>query len=150
MSNSAVRSAWQVIFNDATIQAYTTKIYNFDIRQRSTKEKALILYGEEVNFCTFLVGSSTKAETIGGGSIKEYLVDVTYYLEADTDGVNYNKCIDFFEALDTLVLNTLDSSWSGTVSYSKLPEFNLEITLEDVAERDAWKGNLRYTGVKFI
>jgi len=156
MGSSAIVSAWNTaVFQHATIQAITTKTYQFDVSAtiRSTPEFELFFYNQQVNFFQQTVTRLSKNDEIRGtgasASRYEYDVEVSYFLERDisqTDD-NYNTAINRIEILDNLVRAQLGSTWSSTVDYwtvSGILKPQL-ITLED---RDVWRCGYSYLAIE--
>lgn len=139
-----IRSAWLAnIWNHATIQAITTKIYNYDITLDSTFEYSKLRYNQEFNAFVYIV---TKYERLGFGGTKydEFEVEVRYYRKADVEGNNFNTVLETFETLFGLVRTQLSHTWGGTVGAYRTQESAptlSQVTLEGVP---VWLGTYKF------
>lgn len=149
-TQAQVRSAWQIsVFNNPTIQAITPKIYPYDVTKQSTKEILKFRYNQEVNFITYIVKRSQQM-MIMGQIAQAFEVELSYYKVADTDGVNFNSVLDFFESLDTIVISGLGQTWGGIIDYYQTQEQSIEIEQIDLEGEAIWLGRYKYIGFKKI
>lgn len=154
MSTAAqVRTAWNTnVFQQASVQALTTSIYDHELNERSIKERAKARYAQKVNCITYLVKRTPKQTQISGGSLieYEYEVEVDYYLERDPDSSNYTAAVDAFETINGEVISTLGNTWAGTVDFSILPERAPQILDESIGSVEVWRVNQTYLGFKTV
>lgn len=149
-TSSQIRSAWSsLIFGDSSITALTDKIYDFEILELSTKETARLRFEQEVNFFLYLVSRAQKIRMMSQRE-QTFTVEVRRYLEADVAGVNYKKVIDDFEALDSLVITALTSTWNNSVDFYRTQDGPLEIRLTEIEGVSVWEGIYKYFGFKNI
>ena len=155
MSTAAlVRAAWATnIFEHATVLAYTTKIYDYDITARSQKETARFRYNTGINFFTYLTTRGHEVKEMGGASSSaiahfNYQVEVRYYLEADTEGTNFNAVVDRLGTIDGLVVTQLGKTWDSTVDFYRPQQEPPTIQLIELDNKPVWLGVYRYFAQK--
>lgn len=143
-----VRTAWNTsIWSNATIQAITSKIYNYDVTKQSSKEVSKFYLNQEVNFITYLVSRAQRLRIMQQIE-QQFIVDIRYYLVADTEGVNYNALLDAFETIDSLVISQLGTTWGGSVDYYELQSEPVAITEIQIENVSVWAGQYKYLGFK--
>ena len=145
-----IRAAWLAgIWNHATVQAYTTKIYDYDITLKSQKEAAKFRHNTLINFFTYLTTRGHQFPEIGGLSSSaivhfSYQVEIRHYLEAGTEGDNFNAVIDRLAAIDGLVVTQLGSTWDGVVDFYRPQQEPPTVTLIELDNKSVWLGVYRY------
>jgi len=154
MSTSAtVRAAWNTkVWLHATIQALTTKIYNYDLHamiEDSTPHLAKALEDTLVNFIQYRV---TKSWEFGqtGSYIFKFLVEIEYYKQANLDGTIDNSIEDAFETIAGLVASELGTSWNATVDHYEPQEGPGEIAETAIDGRTVYKGSYSFTGTQTV
>lgn len=146
---SDIRKAWSdQIWINGKVTNITQQIFDFDVTNDSQFEISKFYPdgSDEVNFFTYLV---LRAPEPGSDSIgvdkRKYLhrVDVNYYLEADTRGLNFNKVIDRLITIESLVDSELGTRWDNTVDFFNLETVNppTEVIIENKA---VWRGQNIY------
>ncbi len=158
MGSDAIRAAWKAaIFDSATIQAITSKAYQFDLLANvaSISEDAMMFHNQKINFFTYTTSRRSETGSIRGTNTSaaryQYSVRVDYHLFKDVSepDFNFNTSIDRLEALDDLVLSELGKTWNSTVDYYELSEFRPP-SLRTLEEREFWTVGYTYTGIKTI
>ncbi len=156
-SSSAVASAWNLfVFENATIQAITSKIYAFEVDKGSEAALAQAMEGQKVNFIEYVVTRTPVAYELGNATEAqfEFLVEIRYTLEQQTvgetiGGTNHIAMRDFYDTLLGVVSSSLGQTWNGTVDYFEYPTEQPQITAEDVASIQCWRSVYRFKGVQF-
>lgn len=149
-SSSDIRDAWKTaIFDHDTIQSYTHSIYNYDVTETSRKERAKFQHDSEINFITYLVRRERDTEQVANAtkSLLNHIVEVAYYMRADTDGDNYNTLVDRMQTLDGLVVTELGTSWSSNIDFYRVETERPELLQLD--GRDVWRQRHIYTGFEY-
>lgn len=151
MSTAAqVRAAWlDNIWNHATVQAYTTKIYDYDITARSQKEAAKFYHNTSINFFSYITTRGHEVKEMGGSSLSaiahfNYQVEIRAYLQADTDGSNFSAVIDRLGTIDGLVVTQLGKTWDSTVDFYRPQQEPPTLNLIELDGRPVWLGVYRY------
>ena len=156
MSTAAqVRAAWlDNIWTHATVQAYTTKIYDYDITSRSQKEAAKFRHNTSINFLTYITTRGHEMKELGSIGATSALVhfnfqvEIRYYLEADSDGEGFNAVIDRLGTIDGLVVSQLGKTWDSTVDFYRPQQEPPTINLIELDGRPVWLGVYRYFALK--
>ena len=153
MSTSAqLETAWDAVWNHATIQALTDKIHKYQVTTESEIENEALYYGTKVNFFEALTGRAQRfletGDTVGATVSYVYTVEINYYRELDTTGANHSAIRDAFETIFGLVVSELGYTWGGTVDI-----WNPEETIPTIVEfllnnKKCWKGTARYFAEK--
>ena len=152
-----VRAAWKAkVFDHATVQALTSKIYDFDLQslaEVSSAHLALTKFETEINFIQYQVQKrrAWKQSSQSGGTkvqSEQFVVTVRYILDAkmDTSGTNYNALETNLDTICGLVNSSLGITWNGTVEYY---EFQLEeatIIPELLNDVPVWVGEYQFLG----
>lgn len=150
MTTSAqVRTAWSDnIWDHTTIQALTTKIYDYDITTESTKEFTKLREDQQINCFTYVVSRAERI-LILNQTEHTFTVRIRYYRQADIPGVNFNDLITAFETISGLVVSELTSSWDGTVDFYRVQPEPPQISLIQMEGQPVWVGDFRYFGFKY-
>jgi hypothetical protein len=151
-----IRTAWNTkVWQHATIQAITTKIYAFEISDDSETEAALLSFAQRIRFIEYVCSRSIASQEMGGSSRGNcnFPVEVRYTLEKvkpgdPFDGAGFNAVIDFFTTLIALVQSELAPSWNSTVDYFEFQDGAPEVTTQEVAGIECWRGVYRFNGVQ--
>lgn len=145
---SDIRSKWNsLVWSHASITALTTKIYNYDVVERSQFESEKFYYQGKVNFFQYLVTRGEDPdETMTNRVMYLHSVLVQYYLEADTAGAMYNNAIDRMATLYDTVESELGRDWDGVVSYYQRQSAPPVPELAEVDGRSAWMIQAEFTG----
>ena len=117
MSTAAqVRTAWKTkIFDNATVQAITTSIYDQRMeRDGSTSQLALLKYQQEYNWIEYTVQRFPNGGAIGQRRW-EYVVTVTLHRELLPNSDNHEVTLDNMETISSLVISQLGYTWNSTV-----------------------------------
>lgn len=117
MSTAAqVRTAWKAkIFDNATVQAITTSIYDQRMeRDGSTSQLALLKYQQEYNWIEYTVQRFPNGGAIGQRRW-EYVVTVTLHRELLPNSDNHEVTLDNMETISSLVISQLGYTWNSTV-----------------------------------
>ena len=117
MSTAAqVRAAWKSrIFDNATIQAMTTKIYDKTMqRDGTTSQLALLKYEQDYNWMEYVVQRYPNGGAIGQRRF-EYVVTVRMHRELEPNSTNHVAVLDDMETLSGLVITELGATWNSTV-----------------------------------
>lgn len=151
MTTSAqVRAAWDSrIWQHATAQAITDRIFDFDLNLASTKEVARLRKDQEFNFFLYLVSRAERIRPMGQTE-QTFNVDVSYYLEVDTEGDNFSAVVDTIETISGLVASQLTTSWNNTVDFYSLQSGPIEVTRETISGVPVWAAKYRFIGFKNI
>lgn len=148
MALSDIRTAWEdKIFEHATVQAWTTNFFSYDVTKEFEKEVSLFLFATEINFFVFLVNRFREEGKSNRASFT-YPVTIKYHLEVDPDGLNYNRVLDRLESLDSLVISQLTRTWNGTVDFYRSQSDPISMSIEQLDGRSYWIGQVIYTGFK--
>ncbi len=146
--SSAIEDVWDThIWQHATIQAITDKIFTSDNSQVSEFEIGSYYSDQELNAIVYQVKRSESY--IGANVLQErFAVEITYYRtkEGDTSGENWTAVRDFFETLTGLVTISLGTNWQGTVAYYRAQETPPDITDQVLAGELTWVGKFVFTG----
>lgn len=155
MSTSAqVQAAWKTgVFDNATIQAITENAFGYEISDESEFESARLFEDTEINFFQYLIGRGQRhAASIayaGQTVIYDYVVEITYILEADPQGANWTIVRDAFDTLWSVYASNLGSTWSSTVDGSAPQAGTPQITRATLDNRPIWRGVYQFTGYKY-
>lgn len=117
MSTAAqVRTAWKTkIFDNATVQAITTSIYDQRMeRDGSTSQLALLKYQQEYNWIEYTVQRFPNGGAIGQRRW-EYVVNVSLHRELQPNSDNHEITLDNMETISNLVISQLGYTWNSTV-----------------------------------
>lgn len=147
-TSAAVRSAWNSsVWQHATVQALTPKIYDYDVTLESTKELSKMLHNQVVNCFTYLVTRAQRLRVMG--QVEQTLkVEITYFREYDTAGTAWKACVDAFETIDARVVAGLSGTWGGVVDYYQLQSDAPNISLQQIGGRSVWVAKYTYQGIK--
>lgn len=148
MTISAVRSAWNTnVFQHATVQAMTGAILDDGFTAGSKTELSRLKDDQLIHFIQFIV---TKAEIPGliGARQYRYNVELSYYIQADTDGDNYTAAIDNLETIDGLINSELGVTWDGTVDLMEEADVSLAIEQIEIEGLPVWRFTQPYTAIK--
>lgn len=149
-TNAQIRTAWNTyIWQNATIQAITDRIYDYDITVESAKEAAKLRYNQKINFFLYLVMRHTRP-MIMGQQEQVCTVQIRYFKEFDVGGTHWKDVVDSLQAVDDLVISALTSTWNNTVDYYRTQESPPTISLVTIEETSCWQGIFEYRGVKLI
>lgn len=120
MSTAAqVRTVWNTnVFQHASIQAVTTKIYDREMRKDGLKSQlALLKQDQTINFIEYIATRHPDGGEIGSRRYL-YTVAVNVYRELGKDSTGYTQALDTFEAIDARIIAGLGLTWSGTVDFA--------------------------------
>lgn len=150
-----VENAWvDKVLTHRDITSYTDKIYTYDVTEGSELEISNLYSDGEINFIQCLVGRGQKyagSQSVSGRVITyNYLVEVTYFRQADPQGNNWKEVRNFFDDLFSTVLNELGITWDATVDYFNPQLETPEITQERFDNSDTWRGFYRFFGTKTV
>jgi hypothetical protein len=157
MANTSadVRAAWKTsVWDSATIQAFTKKIYLYDVSVDSAFNVAELYYGSQsavptINFFLCLVTRRQEPQ-IMNNTRYTFRVEVQYYLQQEEiSSSTYNTLVDRLEAVDDLVRTGLTGTWSDTVDYydGGTPQGIQVVTIDNKA---CWRGGFVYVGTKTV
>jgi hypothetical protein len=154
MSTTAqVRSAWKTnVFDHSTIQALTTKIYDYDVVETagiSTAHDAKLYEAQVYNFIQYRV-TKTRRFDLTLKMLITFPVTVQYYKEVDLAGANYNGVEDAIETIFNRVRTGLSDTWAATVDYWRVTDAPPDIVILRVNDRPVWRGQYQFIGVKEI
>ncbi len=144
-TSAAIDAVWlSTIWNSATIQALTTKIFQYDIIQDSETEIVKFYQDGEVN--AFMALTSQSAKYIGASvTSTEIQVAVDYFRQKDPSGANWTAARGNMETLYNLVVSALGTTWGSTVAFWVGQEKPLEITETDIKGVKCWRARFVYT-----
>ena len=147
-----VTAAWNTyVFAHSTVQAITTKIYNFDavsMADNSRVYDAQLHYGQTYNFFQWRATKFINSQNIGGSKLYIYPVTVQYFIEADIDGSNFAAAELAFETLYTRVNSGLGTTWDSTVDFYT-PQPNRPALSEYIInDTVCWMWSYEYVGTK--
>lgn len=146
-----VKDAWNsAIFEHGSIQALTTKIYDYDVLVESEKENSKLYFAQEINFCVYRVERSPMQYQITRGRHYDFNVTISYYKEYSAGADNQDSVSDFFETLDGLVTSELGISWDGVVTYMNPQKDPIKLENLELDKKTIWKGQVQYTGRKIF
>lgn len=149
MTIETVEAAWEDVWDDSRITAFTSKVLKYEYTDDSEAEITDLSEGQKLNFIEAVTERQVVSRMIGGGSthvIQSYSVDVRYTVERDTAGDSYRDIVLFFEALSTVVDDVLGSSWGNTVSYYEEQSDPIRIENADIAATKCWRATYRFLG----
>ena len=148
MSTSAeVSTAWAAVFADTTMQAITTQSINYAATDTSETEIANLSYDEEINFFQYIT-TRTEAAQMTHSEEHTFRVVVTYTLEWEPTGANFNAVRTAFETLFAAVKSVLGNTWTSTVEYWRLVEGITEPQQVTIAGTSCWQARAVYVGTK--
>lgn len=149
-TQSDVRSLWDSnIWQHLTILALTDRIYNRDLSTEALGQDAALRYAQNVNFFNYIVRRYVEAQ-IGNTYVYRFTVDV-YYTHEDKAGIDaYNKVLDAFETIESLVRSEMGSHWDGLMDDYQLQQQPIDITQTDINNVICWRGHQVYTAFKKI
>lgn len=149
-SLSDVRTAWQEVLDNATVQGYTTNQYNYDIvntTNESINNTSLFYIDGQLNFIQYVFTKDTNF-----GMIQEktetFNVIINYYREIDIDGDNYHAVTDFFDELFEVVRSEIGYFWNDKTDFYTVG--SVSVGADELDGRACWNGSLEYTGTKNI
>lgn len=144
-----VETAWKTyIWADSTIKDISVNAYSFPATQLSETEVRGFYHKGEINFFTYLV--TTAQERQNSSTVqRRFYVDVTYYREQDTKGVNWAIVRNAFETIHALVISALGAKWNATVDYWNTTSEAPTITADTLDNRPIWRGEYRFTAEQF-
>lgn len=149
-TNAQIRTAWNTyIWQNATIQAITDRIYDYDITVESAKEAAKLRYNQKINFFLYLVMRQSRPMIMGQHE-QTFTVQVRYFKEMNVGGSHWNDVVDAFSTIDDLVISALTSTWNNTVDYYRTQDSPPALSLVTIEETSVWQGIFEYRGVKLI
>lgn len=152
MSTAAqVRAAWETnVFQHSTVQALTTKIFDYSVETDGAKKKfAELREDTEINFITYTVIRYPDGGAIGARRYR-YVVTVQINKQADTSSTAFNSAIDAGETIDARVIQGLGSSWSSTVDNGEVLSTEPVIEEVEIEGRRVARLTKTYTGIKYI
>lgn len=154
MSTSAtVRAAWDLcVWQQATIQAITSKIYDYDaagLASESITHNDKLLLNQEYNFIQYRVAKTWEYQ-IGGQARNEYRVTIEYYKQADIAGVHFNDIEDAFQTIHDTVVAQLGGNWNVTVDGYGLQNTPINIGLLRIQNVPVWKGTFTFVGFQTV
>lgn len=147
MTIETVEAAWDEVWDDDRIAAFTSKVLKYEHTDDSETEIADLSEGQSINFIEAITERQIENRLIGGGStqvLQTYSVDVRYTVERDTQGDAYRNIVRFFEALSTVVDDILGSNWTNTVSYYEEQKDPIKIENADIAGTKCWRATYRF------
>lgn len=157
MSTSAqVSAAWAAaIFSHASITAFSTQIYNFDIADdKSEAQAALFRVGQEISFLQYLTVRGEKfgesAETLGRVATYDFQVQVSAYRTADINGANWVAVRNLFDTLFPLVVSELGNKWSNTVDLWRPQDGAARIEQILIDDTPVWRGTKSFFATKRV
>jgi hypothetical protein len=157
MSTSAqVSTAWgSAIFAHASITAFSTQIYNFDIADdKSEAQEVLFRNSQAISFIQYLTVRGEKfgetSETLGRVATYDYQVQISAYRTADINGVNWAAVRDLFDTLFPLVISELGTTWSSTVDYWRPQDGAARIEQILIDDTPVWRGTKSFFATKRV
>ena len=151
---SDIRTAWDTyVWQHATVQSYTTKIYQYDVVNITQRNLADLLFNGEINFIT-AINVREPVEQQVNKILFGHEVLVSYYMEAKPGlnrGDNYQAVIDRLTAIEDIARNGTDfgSDWNNTVDFWQVAEVRPPTAVQ-IAEKPVWLGSYLYVGTKLI
>lgn len=144
-TSAAIDAVWlSTIWNSATIQALTTKIFQYDIVQDTEAEISKFYKDGEVN-C--FVALTSQASRYIGTSITRTDISVTvdYYRQKDASGAHWTEARNNIETLYALVVSALGFTWGGTVSFWEGQDKPVDISETDIKGVKCWRARFVFT-----
>lgn len=155
MSTSAqVETAWlNAIWTDTDITAITDKILQYQVTTESEQEISLLYDSNNIlNFIEVLTGRSQNylqsANYIGKTIQYNYIVEINYYREIDTDGTAFRAVRDAYETIFSKVVSELGYTWTNTVDLWRPDEAIPTIVETLINNKKSWKGTYRFFAEK--
>lgn len=150
-----IESAWTTdVWNNAYVQALTTKIYQYPVTTDSEFEIAKLYYNQEINFFEVLTGGFIRYLASAGqiGLVYRFniTVEINYYRELDTDGTNFTAVREAFLGIFDLVSFLLGQTWNDNVDLWSPEEAIPTIVEVKINNKKCWKGTTRYFAEKII
>lgn len=149
MTIESIEEAWDDVWEDDRITAFTSKVLKYEYTDDSEAEIEDLSEGQGVNFIEAVTERQVTERLIGGGSthvVQSYSVDVRYTIERDTAGDSYRNIVLFFEALSTVVDDILGTSWGDTVFYYEEQTEPIRIENAEIAGTKCWRAIYRFLG----
>lgn len=144
--SEAIRAAWRsAVWSHADILDITDVVIEHDLAEDSWNELTKLRYNQEINFFAFRV-SRAIVYLMGSKISLLFSVNISYVREVDTEGANYNACLDAIEVLQELVLSELGSTWGSTVGTGYPQQTPPNISVSSVGEERVFKADFNYTG----
>lgn len=144
--SEAIRVAWRdAIWTNADVLALTDKIIEHDLSEETHVELSSIRFNQEINFFAFRVRRAIEP-LMGEKNRLLFLVDISYTMQADPSGVNYNLVLDGIELIQDLVFSELGSRWTNTVGGSAPQAGPPNISVSTIGDEKVFKADYQYTG----
>ncbi len=150
-TEAEVRSKWKTkVFDDATIQALTTKAHAFIVTDVSEKEVTQLLFNKKINFFEYLVSCTERSITAGQENRRQYefRVDVRYTVQKDVSGANFNAVADGISAIRNKANSALGTDWDEIIDYTGLEVAASPIAEETIGGIKCWRQSIGFTGFK--
>jgi hypothetical protein len=144
-TSATIDAAWlAAIWASPTIQAITSKVFQYNIVQDSDTEIAQFYQDGEVN--CFIALTTLAARYVGANTTStEIQVVVDYYRQKDASGAHWTEARDVMETLYALVISALGFTWSGTVAFWQGQEKPPEIAETDIKGVKCWRSRFVFT-----
>ncbi len=145
-----VIDAWSAgVFEDDTVQAFTPKIYDYDIVTVPENEFIIDLMTNEslIDFFQYLVVRDTTL-LMSQQKRYDYQVVVSCFMQiTDVENNPYNTVVNRLEVIDSLVLTNLGPKWSNTVSGYQGGIVTYP-SVKRIGGKLAWQGSMTYKAFK--
>lgn len=147
---SEVRTAWEsLVWDNATTQTYTSKIYGYPIDVESELDAEKLYYDQKINFFTYTVTRSS-APRLSATRELRFQVVILYFLQQEDEKDNKLATLENrLDAIDTLVYSTLGTDWNGTFDHY-LESESIPADSVVVDGRRCWRGGFSYNAIKTI
>lgn len=143
-----IESAWtSSIWSHATIKAYTTNAFKYEITDASEHEISQLYFENRINFIEWVVERSVKEPLIGSNrGLLNFTVSVRYTLEKDTAGESFRQVRDLFSDLSSLVRSQLTENWGGTVDFYTEQSSPVAIATVALDDLPCWQAVYIFSG----
>lgn len=149
MSLSDVRDSFDTLFSDATLQAITPKIYDYDILEDSNLDNRKYRYQQKINFFIYNITKSIEKKQFGCEQ-EIYNAEIKYYLEDKKNGSAQNDIRDAFETVHSKIKTVIGNTWDSSVDFYLTTDDPISVNTIDLGGRQAWVGTYNYQGYKQI
>lgn len=143
-----VQTAWDTyVFQNASIQLITENYFFYDIVQDSERELNRLYFNQEMNFFQALITEGHAFNALNELE-RTFRVEVVYFREKDTEGVNYIATRNALSSILEIVRSQLGYTWQESVELYNPQSGTYQIAQVDFADEKLWRGSLTFEGIK--
>jgi len=143
-----VQTAWNTyVFQNASVQLVTENYFFYDIVQDSERELNRLYFNQEMNFFQALITEGQNFISLNELE-RVFRVEVVYFREKDTEGVNYIATRNALSLILETVRSGLGYTWNESVDLYTPQSGTFQIAQVDFADEKLWRGSLTFDGLK--